>query len=104
MYCNKKNIGRAPAAAAVYGGMRQSGACSEVRINLHSPSGSLVANVTAAWVDPKTWKALLPPTPAGNSFNVTVLCIKDAGQIASSITMGNVAFGDVILCSGQVDL
>ena len=105
MHLKQLNVNKnfsAPAAASIYGGMRQAGSCSSVQIQLLTASGALLAKETAAWVNSKTWKSILPPTAAGISFNITASCVNKAEQIVSSIMVADVAFGEVILCTGQV--
>lgn len=48
-----------------------------------------------------TWKALLPPMPAGGDYTVVVTC---AGCEAPSLTISNVTFGAVWYCSGQSNM
>jgi sialate O-acetylesterase len=90
---------REPAAAAVYG-FAGLGATS-VAINLDGVG----ANGKAVHVAPKatllgdgTWKALLPPQPAGGNFSVSV---SDAG---GTKVISDVTFGDVWYCSGQSNM
>ena len=46
-----------------------------------------------------TWKALLRPTPAGGNYTITAVC---TGCLSNAtLSMGNVVFGDIWVCSGQ---
>jgi hypothetical protein len=50
-----------------------------------------------------TWKALLPPQPAGGDFSVSVACIGCAAG-TQPLSIVNVTFGDVWFCSGQSNM
>ena len=59
------------------------------------------------WKGPfQTWKALLPPTPAGGNYTIIAECSNcmnlDSEFVRTNIT--NVTFGDVIYCSGQSNM
>ncbi len=41
-----------------------------------------------------SWKALLPPQPAGGNFTITAVCTGCSAQAPSTISIGNVVFGD----------
>ena len=51
-----------------------------------------------------SWKALLPPQPAGGNFTVTAVCTGCSLQGPSTISISNVAFGDVWYCTGQSNM
>lgn len=54
------------------------------------------------WAEPlPSWKVLLPPMAAGGDFELTATCAGCAGA-PGPISLTNVTFGDVWLCSGQV--
>lgn len=102
-----------PAKAAVYGLLGAGG--SSVTVTLTSSTGatSTVAAVINATTQPfgaeygprphdtyspwdapvPMWKALLPPTSAGEGFTVTASCSGCDG--ISEVTIKNVAFGDM---------
>lgn len=42
-----------------------------------------------------SWKALLPPQPAGGNYTVTAVCTGCSTQSPSTISIGNIAFGDM---------
>lgn len=42
-----------------------------------------------------SWKALLPPQPAGGNFEITAVCTGCASSAPSSISLSNVIFGDM---------
>lgn len=44
---------------------------------------------------PFTWKVQLPPVPAGGPYTITIF------DGITSVTLIDVMFGDVWLCSGQ---
>jgi len=46
-----------------------------------------------------TWKVLLQPTPAGGNYTITADCT--GCLTATTLTLSNVVFGDIFLCSGQ---
>ena len=48
-----------------------------------------------------SWKALLPPQPAGGNFSVTASCPGCSAQGPSSVSIANIAFGDMWYCMGQ---
>jgi hypothetical protein len=50
-----------------------------------------------------SWKALLPPMPAGGNFTITATCQGCKGAPAPLVLDG-VTFGDVWYCSGQVSV
>ncbi len=50
-----------------------------------------------------TWKALLPPMPAGGDFVVTTTCV-GCPTPAAPLVIVNVTFGDVWFCSGQSNM
>ena len=53
------------------------------------------------WSTPiPSWKAFLPPMPAGGNFTITAACSGCAGTPAPLI-LNDVTFGDVWYCSGQ---
>ena len=65
----------------------------QVRVTL---SGFAPVQVTAAANG--SWAASLPPMPAGTGFNITVQDLSSGGMQV----LTDVAFGDVVWCSGQV--
>lgn len=50
-----------------------------------------------------SWKALLPPMPAGGSFTITATCT-GCTDVNKTITLTNVTFGDMWYCSGQSNM
>jgi hypothetical protein len=42
-----------------------------------------------------SWKALLPPQPAGGNYTVTAVCTGCSTEGPSTISIGNVIFGDL---------
>lgn len=48
-----------------------------------------------------SWKALLPPQPAGGDFVVTASCTGCSSLGPSTISISNVTFGDMWYCTGQ---
>ena len=42
-----------------------------------------------------SWKALLPPQPAGGNYTVTAVCTGCSQMGPSSVSIDNVAFGDL---------
>jgi hypothetical protein len=48
-----------------------------------------------------SWKALLPPMPAGGNYTVTASCTGCSAQAPSSLSLSNIAFGDMWFCTGQ---
>jgi hypothetical protein len=48
-----------------------------------------------------SWKALLPPMPAGGNYSVTASCTGCSAQAPASLSLSNIAFGDMWYCSGQ---
>ena len=48
-----------------------------------------------------SWKALLPPQPAGGNFTVTATCTGCSALGPSTISLSNLVFGDVWYCTGQ---
>lgn len=80
--------------AAVYG----SGATGQVTVTVSSVLDADSVVVTASASD-GSWKALLPPKPAGGQYTVTAT---DAAGSKSTIL--RVTFGDVWFCSGQVSI
>ena len=54
------------------------------------------------WNSPlATWKALLPPQPAGGNYTVTAVCTGCSPLAPSTVAISNVAFGDMYFCTGQ---
>jgi len=51
-----------------------------------------------------SWKALLPPQPAGGNYTVTAVCTGCSPLGPSTISISNVAFGDVWYCTGQSNM
>jgi sialate O-acetylesterase len=51
-----------------------------------------------------SWKALLPPQPAGGNYTVTAACTGCSSSAPSSATIGNIAFGDMWYCMGQSNM
>ena len=81
---------RAPAAAVVWGHV--------------GPGESVVVTGLGVTVDAMpdadgTWRARLPPTPAGGPYSLTV---KASGGAVQTLT--DVLFGDVYLCGGQSNM
>ncbi len=48
------------------------------------------------------WKVKLDPMPAGGPYNITVLC--EAFTVVNTISLVDVLFGDVWVCSGQSNM
>jgi hypothetical protein len=48
-----------------------------------------------------SWKALLPPQPAGGNFTVTAVCTGCNALGPSTISLSDVTFGDMWYCTGQ---
>jgi hypothetical protein len=42
-----------------------------------------------------SWKALLPPQPAGGNYTVTAVCTGCSAAAPSTVSISNVAFGDM---------
>jgi len=62
------------------------------------------ANTYNPWNEPlATWKALLPPTTAGGDYTITATCTGCTSG-PSSVSISNVAFGDMWYCSGQSNM
>ena len=51
-----------------------------------------------------SWKALLPPQPAGGNFTVTAVCTGCSALGPSSIALADVTFGDLWYCTGQSNM
>ena len=85
-----------PARAAVYGVV--TGNTTNVTISVTDQGGASYS-VAAAVGAGGLWKALLPPTPAGGSYNITATATCSTEQASTSIV--NVAFGDVWYCGGR---
>ena len=103
---------RAPARAAVYGSVSDGyGAAGGMEISValtkHGDADDVgIATVTAPVRRDNTWKALLPPQPTFGNFSLTAGCTKGcAGANATAaVSLVNLTFGDVYVCSGQVRL
>lgn len=50
-----------------------------------------------------SWKALLPPMPAGGNYLITASCTGCAASVLQ-LSLNNVTFGDVWFCSGQSNM
>lgn len=93
---------QAPAAAAVFGqtgGPAGGAAAISVTVTPSSGSPYTVPAVVAAG----RWKALLKPTPdtqGAVTFSITATCASGCTG-AASVTLSDVAFGDVWYCAGQ---
>ena len=51
-----------------------------------------------------SWKALLPPQPAGGNFTITATCAGCSAMGPSAVTITNVIFGDMWYCTGQSNM
>lgn len=51
-----------------------------------------------------SWKALLPPQPAGGNFTVTAVCVGCTSSAPSTASISNVVFGDMWFCTGQSNM
>ena len=51
-----------------------------------------------------SWKALLPPQAAGGNYTITAVCTGCSPQAPSSVSISNVAFGDMWYCTGQSNM
>jgi hypothetical protein len=51
-----------------------------------------------------SWKALLPPQPAGGNFTVTAVCTGCTAEAPSTVSIANVTFGDFWYCTGQSNM
>ena len=51
-----------------------------------------------------SWKVLLPPTPAGGKYTITVSCSTCSPSAPTTATISNVVFGDMWFCSGQSNM
>ena len=51
-----------------------------------------------------SWKALLPPMPAGGNFTITASCEGCLAAFPSTASISNVAFGDFWYCTGQSNM
>ena len=96
---------RAPAQAAVFGTAAPG---ATVTVQLAGPGGFAYTSPPAAVArsaDPSrngTWKVLLPARPAGLFYSLSAGCAGCAN--ATPALLGDVAFGDVFLCSGQSNM
>lgn len=64
-----------------------------------------IADPFNPWNSPlASWKALLPPMPAGGDFSITAVCDGCSTEGPNTITISNVAFGDFWYCSGQSNM
>jgi hypothetical protein len=48
-----------------------------------------------------SWKVLLPPMPAGGNYTVSAECTGCSSEYPSTISISNVAFGDMWYCTGR---
>ena len=54
------------------------------------------------WNSPlASWKALLPPQPAGGNYTVTATCTGCSPLAPSTVSLYDVTFGDMWYCTGQ---
>eukprot|EP01044_Picomonas_judraskeda_P004478 COSAG03_NODE_394_length_8267_cov_48.943315_5_plen_355_part_00 len=90
---------REPAAAAVYGFAGAGATSVAVKLDGVAADGSAVHLAPkATLLGDGTWKALLPPQPAGGNFSISAT---DAGGTA---VISDLTFGDVWYCSGQSNM
>eukprot|EP00041_Stephanoeca_diplocostata_P018767 m.396690 g.396690 ORF g.396690 m.396690 type:complete len:756 (+) comp21114_c0_seq4:60-2327(+) len=110
---------QAPAKSAVYGTLGVGGTAVKVSMcadNGGAPCNTIDAKINAThqpvgYQDPNgvpfpvtaSWKALLPPMPAGGSFTITATCT-GCTDVNKTITLTNVTFGDMWYCSGQSNM
>ncbi len=48
-----------------------------------------------------SWKALLPPMPAGGNYTVTAECVGCSPAAPRTVSIVNVVFGDLWYCTGR---
>ena len=48
-----------------------------------------------------SWKALLPPMPAGGNYSVTAECAGCSAAAPRTVSIANVVFGDMWYCTGR---
>ena len=85
---------RAPAQATVWGFVAHG---SSVSVSF---GGQTIAATTSIWMKKSTWLAKLPATKSSltQKYNIT------ATSDGTTITLGNVLFGEVWVCSGQSNM
>eukprot|EP00040_Diaphanoeca_grandis_P038616 m.256893 g.256893 ORF g.256893 m.256893 type:complete len:558 (-) comp34804_c0_seq1:142-1815(-) len=84
---------QAPAQANVWG-FCAAGATVSVSFN-----GKTMDATTSMWLNQSTWSAKLPATKGGfTAYNIT------ATSGSTTVTLANVVFGDVWVCSGQSNM
>ena len=93
---------RGPAKAAVWGEAAAPG--DEVTVTLSGGgSDAAVAAAGGPWKATAaangSWAVAMDPQPAGSGMNLTVSTKSGRSQVLS-----NIAFGDVVLCSGQSNM
>lgn len=90
---------REPAAAAVYGFSGPSTTSVAVKLDGVDAAGREIhVEPKAMLLGDGTWKALLPPQPAGGNFSISV---SDTGGTSM---ISDLTFGDVWYCSGQSNM
>eukprot|EP01047_Picozoa_sp_COSAG01_P035614 COSAG01_NODE_2744_length_7150_cov_5.435116_2_plen_304_part_00 len=102
---------RGPGRAALYGKLEAgaTGATVQISPGPADLTGGTVAaaarayEVAAQVSGDGTWKALLPPHPAGGVWSVTAKCQGCASEPRSA-TLHNLTYGDVVYCGGQSNM
>ena len=96
---------RAPQHATVFGTAAPGATITVALSNAALKYTYTVETAVAVSEDPAihgTWKALLPPRPAGVGYTVEARCDTCANKTAAMLV--DVAMGDVWLCSGQSNM
>ena len=87
---NRMVLQMAPQQATLWGFVDPGGS-----VSVHF-KGEIILATTATWLNQSTWLAKLPATEGGTAgYNIT------ATSGSSTITLSDVLFGDVFVCSGQ---
>ena len=83
----------APSQATVWGFVPAGGSVS---VHFNGGGGEAIAATTQMWLGNNTWLAKLPATEGSlKEYNIS------ATSAGTTITLANVVFGDVWVCSGQ---
>ena len=111
-FSSRSVLPREPASAVVYGGGAAGALCTGVQLVLRSGGGAVVSTVTAGLVGRSgSWSAHLPPVAAGSGYSLTATCSSGGVQPVASqwgtpetVELTDVAFGDLLLCTGQSNM
>ncbi len=94
---------RAPSQAQVYGTATPGASVTVTLTGLGGYHYTSAPVTVATSSDPTisgTWKVVLPARPAGLNYTVEAKCINGCPN-TTSVTLSDIGFGDVYLCSGQ---